>query len=161
MTRRHPVTLIALASLTVTLALPFGASSGQAQEAEVKAAVSAYQAAFGSLDLPQQEAVFAHDKDTMLILPENKAVAVGWDNVRKSLAGDDNALSELKIMPLDGPHIRVKGDTAWSIEKVIATGKTKHGETFNDPTFDTAIFEKRQGRWLLVSLTVLRVPQGH
>jgi hypothetical protein len=46
----------------------------------------------------------------MDIEPTDKATSLGWVAVTKNLEAEFNALSELKITQVDGPHIQVKGD---------------------------------------------------
>jgi hypothetical protein len=56
--------------------------------------------------------------------------------------------------------IQVKGNVAGSTGIANGTLKTKAGAVVaNSPTFETDVFEKRGGHWMLVSHTGLRVPQ--
>src|ERR1700680_2958918 len=116
----------------------------------VKAAVAAYHAAIGTLDISKMEPLWAHDANVMLINPRDKSIAIGWDAVKKDWETNWSNYSELKVTQADGPHVQVKGDVAWSTGIANAVVKMKAGETINAPTFETDVFEKRGNHWLLV-----------
>jgi ketosteroid isomerase-like protein len=137
-----------------------GKSYGQQSDIDkVKAAVAAYHAVIGSLDMSKMDPVWAHDAYVMAIQPRDKRISVGWDAVKKGRETLPNVWSELKITQADGPHIHVDGNVAWSVGIANAVGKTKAGDAVNAPTFETDVFEKRGSQWLLVSHTASRVPQ--
>jgi ketosteroid isomerase-like protein len=154
MSRRTSITLIA-----VVLLAGSGKSYAQSDMDDVKAAVAAYHAALSALDAPKMEALWMQDNSVMDIEPSDKSISVGWDAVKKNFESEFNAFSELKVTQADGPHIQVKGDVAWSTGIANSTLKTKAGAVANGPVFETDVFEKRDGHWLLVSHTALRVPQ--
>jgi hypothetical protein len=57
--------------------------------------------------------------------------------------------------------VQVKGDVAWSIGIANAvTLQPKGGPVLSNVlTYENDVFNKRDGKWLLVSHTALRVPQ--
>jgi ketosteroid isomerase-like protein len=126
---------------------------------DVKAAVAAYHAALSSLNIAKIEALWAHDDNVTQLEPASKAIIHGWKAVKKGLEDFFGGFSEVKISQADGPHIRVKGEVAWSTGLSYATAKTKAGEAMTLNVFDTQIFEKRGGKWLVVSNIALPVPQ--
>jgi len=126
---------------------------------DVKAAVAAYHAALSSLNIAKIEALWAHDDNVTQLEPASKAIIHGWNAVKKGLEDFFGGFSEVKISQADGPHIRVKGEVAWSTGRSHATAKTKAGEAMTLNVFDTQIFEKRGGKWLVVSNIALPVPQ--
>ena len=147
--------MISAASLTALLFLVGGGPSF-AQEADVKAAIVAYHSAIESLDAAKMDPLWVHDASVMLVNPADKSIAIGWDAAKKSWETALNVISELKLTQTDGPHIQVKGDVAWSTGLVTADAKLKSGQTVSNPTFETDVFAKRDGRWLLVSHTASR-----
>jgi ketosteroid isomerase-like protein len=161
MNQRSSITLIAQAFLFSSAVLVVGVGKSYAADADdVKAAVDAYRAALSALDAPKMEALWAHDDSVMLINPADKTISTGWDAVKKNWEMVFSRTSELKVTERDGPHIQVKGDVAWSTGIVNAAIKTKAGDVIpNAPTYEIDVFEKRDGHWLLVSHTALRVPQ--
>jgi hypothetical protein len=46
---------------------------------------------------------------------------------------------------------------AWATGIAKVTGKAKTGNVIDSPTFETDVFEKHDGHWLLVSHTGLQV----
>jgi ketosteroid isomerase-like protein len=150
MLRFWVISAIVAASLT---------TSAFAQEAEVKAAIDAYHAALGSLDISKMEPLWAHEPYVMLVNPRDKSITIGWDAVRKNWETSWQQYLELKVTQADGPHIHVNGDAAWSIGIANATIKPKAGDTITAPTLETDVFVNRGGKWLLVSHVASRVPQ--
>lgn len=161
MNRRASITRIArvLVFSFVAMIAGSGMTYAQSDMNEVKAVVAGYHAALSALDAAKMEALWVQDDNVMDIEPSSKSISVGGDAVKKSFESEFNALSELKLTQADGPHIQVKGDVAWSTGIVNGTLKTKAGVVANGPTFEADVFEKRNGHWLLVSHTALRVPQ--
>lgn len=159
MGRRTSIALIARALLLSVVVLLAGNGKSYAQEADIKAAVDAFHGALGTLDVSKMDPLWAHDAYVMLINPRDKSISVGWDAIKKNWEATLNAYAELKVTQTDGPHIHVDGDVAWSMGTVNATLKLKSGTTVNAPTVETDVFEKRAGKWLLVSHTASRIPQ--
>jgi ketosteroid isomerase-like protein len=141
---------------SVVILLAVGAKS-YAQESDVKAAINAYHAALGSLDMSKMEPLWAHDINVILINPADKSVSVGWDAVKKDWQAQFNFLSELKVTQADGPHVSVKGDVAWATGIANAAAKSKAGADAGGLVYESDV--KRDGRWLLVSHVALQVPK--
>ena len=91
--------------------------------------------------------------------PNTKNIAVGWDAVKKSIEGYIPVVAELKVVQAEGPHVQVKGDVARSIGIATASIKMKDGKEFSGGVFETDVFEKHDGAWLLVSHSAAQVPQ--
>jgi ketosteroid isomerase-like protein len=134
-------------------------SYAQSDMDQVKAAVSAYHEALSTLDAPKIESSWAHDSGVMDIEPASKAIVLGWEGVKKNIEAYFEVFSELKLTQADGPHIQVKGDVAWSTGIVTSVSKRKDGTAASRSIFETDVFEKRGGAWLLVSHTALAMPQ--
>jgi ketosteroid isomerase-like protein len=132
-------------------------ASSYAQEADVKAAIAAYHAALESLDMSKMEPLSAHDASVILINPPDKSISVGWDAAKKNWEGTFNFYSELKITQVAGPYVSVKGDVAWSTGIVHGVWKSKGGSG-EGGVFETDVFEKRGGHWLLVSHSARPIP---
>jgi ketosteroid isomerase-like protein len=136
-----------------------GSYAQQSDIEQVKAAIDAYNAAIGSLDIAKMEPLWAHDANVMLINPPDKGISIGWDAVKGNWQAAFDAISEIKVTQAEGPHIVVDGNVAWSDGIANVFRKLKSGAAINAPTFATDVFEKRGGKWLLVCHTALRVPQ--
>jgi ketosteroid isomerase-like protein len=131
-----------------------GNGSGYAQQAEigrVKAAIETYHAAIGARDFAKMEPLWLHDPGVMVVNPVDKGISVGWDAVKKDWeAGFKNNPTKFDIKQLEGPHIVVRGNVAWSTGLVSAANA-------NAKVFEMDVFEKRAGKWLLVSHAALRM----
>jgi ketosteroid isomerase-like protein len=145
-----------LFSLVVAIA---GGSRSYAQEADIKAAVDAYHAALGSLDISKMEPLWAHDANVILINPADRSISVGWDAVKKDWEAQFDFLADLKVTEANAPHVSVKGDVAWATGVANAVAKAKSGADVGGLVYESDVFEKREGRWLLVSHTALAVPK--
>ncbi len=156
---RGSVTLIARTLVFAAIVLLAGNGKGYAQEADIKAAIDAFHAALGSLDVSKMEPLWAHDANVISIQPRDKSISVGWDTVKKDWENTFGHVSELKVTQMAGPYIQVKGDVAWATGIEEAVIKTKAGDALTAPTYDAMVFEKRDGKWLLVSQIALRVPK--
>ena len=145
-------------SLVVAIA---GGSKSYAQEADTKAAVDAYHAALGSLDISKMEPVWAHDANVILINPADRGISVGWDAVKKDWEAQFDFLADLKVTEANAPHVSVKGDVAWATGVANAVAKAKSGADVGGLVlvYESDVFEKREGHRLLVSHTALAVPK--
>ena len=156
--------LVCLASVLIcagaTLCVGNRVSAQQSDSDTVKARSDAFHAALGTLDIGKVEEIWAHDANVITINRRDKAVSVGWDAVRQSYKATFDFWSELIVTQKDELHIRVNGSVAWTAGITTATGKTKTGNTIADAqNFENCVLEKRNGRWVLVSRSVWRVPQ--
>jgi ketosteroid isomerase-like protein len=162
MNRHHSIARTAGALLVSATLVIAGAGAGNAQQSggqTVRAAIEAFHAALEKRDAPTMAALWVHAPGVTLINPRDRRIAVGWDDVEKDWRATFDSLSDLKVTQTDGLHIWTVGTTAWATGMVDAAGKLKTGATFTAPTFEQSIFERRGGRWLLVSHAAWRVPK--
>ena len=146
--------------VVLATACGWGTNSYAASEEDaVKAAVAAYHVALGSFDAAKIEALWVHDDTVMDIEPRTKTIAFGWDGVKKNFEGYLPFFTELKITQMDGPHVQIKEDVARSMGIAMATFKLKDGTSGSAGIFETDVFEKRDGAWLLVSHSAAEVPK--
>jgi ketosteroid isomerase-like protein len=156
MNRRHIFRLSAIAALAVTL-LPGSALAQKSNTDAVKAAIASFHAALSSLDIRKMEPVWAQESYVTLINPADKGITVGWDGVRKNWQeGTFTDYTELKVTQVDGPHIHIGGNVAWSTGLVQADIKLKNGNALSSNVFETDVFEKHGSQWQLVSHSALR-----
>ena len=157
-------TALALTVGLSSIGLLAGNGIGHAQQSDadkVKAAIDGFHTAISSLDIRKMDDVWAHEPYAMVVNPRDKTVTVGWDAIRKNFEGTVFQFwSELKVTGRDAPTIHINGETAWATGIAVASGKPKAGgDAINAPTFESAVFEKRGDRWLIVSWSAWRVPQ--
>ncbi len=146
--------------------LPFvlltGFLSGVARaddRADVLAANQAVSAAFSTLDIKAFDPLWAHNDSVTIIHPISKTVLVGWDSVRKSWA--EGTLTRYKeiTVTMDDPSISITNNVARvvGIEKV--RGTRANGDAAEFSALTTNVYEKRDGRWLMVHHHGSRMPQ--
>ena len=88
MKQRVTVTSIGRALLLSVVVLLAGNATSYAQQSEIdsiKAAVAAYHAALGSLDISKMERLWVRDSYVTAIQPRDKSISVGWDARREGL----------------------------------------------------------------------------
>ena len=152
--------LRALSMILLAAACAWGTNGYAASDEDaVKAAVEAYHGALSTFAPAKIEALWAHDDTVMDIEPRTKTIATGWDGVKKTIEGYFPVFTELKITQTDGPHVFVKGEIARSMCIATAVFKMKDGTSGSNGIFETDVFEKRDGAWLLVSHSAAQVPQ--
>ena len=157
MTRSNSIALTARVMLFSAVILVFGGAKSYAQDSDIKGAIEAYHVALDSLDLSKMEPLWVHDTHVVLINPADKSISVGWDAVKKDWQAQFNFLSELKVTQTDGPYVSVKGDVAWATGIAKAVAKSKAGADVGGLVYESDVFEKRDGHWLLVSHVALNV----
>ena len=130
-----------------------------ADVAAVTAANNAFYSAISTLDPAAMEKVWSQEPYVASIGPRSKTIAVGSVAVQESYKNDVMAmLAQLTARPVDA-EVHVNANVAWVIGKETSEGKMKDGSAFGGMNFVTSIFEKKDGRWLMVSHHAHRVPQ--
>ena len=67
-------------------------------------------------------------------------------------------LAQLTSKPVD-TQIHVNGNVAWVTGMEASEGKMKDGSAFGGTNLFTSVFEKSDGRWLMVLHHANRLPQ--
>lgn len=160
MDRRSMLTLITITLAWLWMAVP--ASNAVAQQADmegVKAASKAFYAALAVLDDgAAMEKVWAHTPYVTYVGPRAKSIVVGWDAQRKFWV-DSNKLFSLRTVSLSDQHIHVNGSLAWEMGQESGPTKFKDGTEGKTDYIVTNVYEKIDGRWLMVSHHVQPKPQ--
>jgi ketosteroid isomerase-like protein len=152
MTRRSilTVTTAALSCFGIALAT-LGTVAQQSSEMDnVKAASAALYASLSTLDIGTLEKAWAHEPYVRYVGPTSKDIAVGWEEVRKTLETSNSALSARNVS-LSQAQIRTNGTLAWEVGIEIAQRTLKNGEIRKTQHFVTNIYENKNGQWLVVS----------
>ena len=84
---------------------------------------------------------------------------MGWEGTRKNFEDEFATQAEISIAQVEGPHIQVQGDVAWSAGAAKGDGKLKTGQQFSGVILEADVFKKQDGRWLLVSHITSVMPQ--
>lgn len=148
------VTLVSLLILGVAMAPNNALGQQTAQRTsdveQVNAASQVFIAAIAARDIRAMEKVWAHESYVTFMGPLSTSIVVGWDGVRKAWEMRFNQFDRVTIA-LAESHVHANGPVAWAvgIEKVQLLRKT--GDTLSFDAFVTNVFEKQDGRWLMVS----------
>ena len=142
--------------LILGLALPANNVAAQQKAREtadierVTAANQVFIAAIAARDIDAMDKVWAHESYATFIGPLSTTVVVGWDGVRKAWEMRFSQFDRVTISVAES-HVHTNRKTAWAVgvEKVHLLRKS--GDTLNFDAFVTNVFEKRDGRWLIVS----------
>jgi ketosteroid isomerase-like protein len=159
MNRRNILSLSAMTALGLALR-PDSAVAQQASDMEgVKAASKAFYAALAVLDNGEaMEKVWAHTTYVTYAGPRAKSILVGWDAQKKYWV-DTNKLFSLRNVTLSDQHIHVNGNLAWEMGQESGDAKLKDGTVPKVDYIVTNVYEKIDGRWLMVSHHVQPKPQ--
>src|SRR5262252_1305132 len=159
MDRRNVLSLSAITALGLAL-LSDNALAQQAADVEgVKAASKAFYAALAVLDNgAAMEKVWAHTPYVTYVGPRAKTIIVGWDAQQKYWV-DTNKLFSKRDVTLSDQHIHVNGNLAWEMGQESGTQKMKNSNEAPIDYIVTNVYEKIDGRWLIVSHHVQPKPQ--
>jgi ketosteroid isomerase-like protein len=159
MNRRSVLSISAMTAFGLAL-LPGNAFAQSAADMEgVKAASKAFYAALAVIDNGEaMEKVYAHTPYITNVSPRSKSIAVGWDAVKKYREEDIKSVAS-RNLSLSESHIHVNGNLAWEIGHETGEVKFKDGTVRKSDNFVTNVFEKIDGRWLMVSHHAQPKPQ--
>jgi ketosteroid isomerase-like protein len=124
----------------------------------VTAANLAFDTALSARDIDAMERVWAAEPYVIAVHPASKALIVGWDAVRKSWEATFGRFAEISVS-MKEPQTHVGQNVAWVVGMESVQGKSKDGDAVSFMAFTTNMYEKRNGRWLMVLHTTSRVPQ--
>lgn len=102
--------------------------------------------------------VWAHKPYVTYIGPKSTAIVVGWD-AQKRYWPEFNKAFDHRTVELIDAHVRVVGDLAWEIGTEVGQAHMKDGGVRKVDWFVTNVYERIDGRWLMVSHHVQPKPQ--
>lgn len=124
----------------------------------VTAANHAFDAAISARDINAMERIWVTEPHVIAVHPASKALIVGWNAVRKSWEGTFDRFAEISVS-MKEPQIHIVQNVAWVVGVESVQGKPKNADAVSFTAFTTNMYEKRNGRWLMVLHTTSRVPQ--
>jgi ketosteroid isomerase-like protein len=125
-------------------------AQGASDVEQVNAASRVFIAAITARDIRAMDKVWAHDSYATFIGPLSTTVVIGWDGVRKAWEMRFGQFDRVTIS-LAESHVRSNGNVAWAVGVEKVELLRKDGKTVAFDAFVTNVFEKTDGRWLLVS----------
>lgn len=142
-----------LTLLPVLIALSAGnARSQQAADTEALRAASKafYDAVVAVDDGTAMEKVWAHKPYITYIGPRSTSIIVGWEAQKKYWAEFNKAFAQRTVALVD-VRTHAVGNLAWEIGAEVGQAQMKDGTTRKVDWFVTNVYEKIDGRWLMVS----------
>ena len=143
-------------------ALAFAVTNAAASEIDdVKAADQAFHVALSTMDAKAMAGLWANKPNVTNIGPNSTAVLVGYADAVTNWISTvvPSRFSELKSEMTSIASIEVNGNVAWVVGTEHATGKTKAGEPLAFDALVTNLYEKQDGKWLMVSHHAQRPPK--
>jgi ketosteroid isomerase-like protein len=149
--------------IVVPLLVILSASNALAQPAAdieaVKAASKAfYDAVVVIDDGTAMEKVCAHKPYVTYVGPRNTSVIVGWEAQKRYWAEFNKAFAA-RTVELVATHVHAVGDLAWEVGAEVGQAQMRDGSSRKVDWLVTNIYEKIDGRWLMVSHHVQPKPQ--
>ena len=157
--------LTALSKISLALlflGVAFAQGGAVAQESsdmeKVKAASQAFYAALNARDPSAMAKVWAHTPYVVHISPVAKEIVVGWEGVNKSWEEVHNMTSQIDISFSETGVPQIDGKLAW---EVGTTGPVTFadGKTVDFGVLSTNIYQKIDGRWLMISHQAGQIPK--
>ena len=159
MNRRNVLSLCAITVLGFAVISHNASAQQPVDMAGVKAASKAFYTALSANDnFEAMKKVWAHTPYVTYVGPRSKSVTVGWDAQEKYWVEANQRFSEIDVT-LTEQHIHVNGDLAWEMGQENGTVKFKDGKEDTVDYLVTNVYEKIDGRWLIVSHHVQPKPQ--
>ena len=125
----------------------------------VKAASKAfYEAVVVVDDGTAMDKVWAHKPYVTYVGPKSTSIIVGWD-AQMTYWPEFNKAFARRTVELVGSHIHAVGDLAWEIGTEVGQAHMNDGTIRKVDWFATNVYEKIDGRWLMVSHHVQPKPQ--
>jgi hypothetical protein len=159
--RQSILTLITLAVAWLGIALvPSSALAQSAADMEgVKAASKAFYSALNVIDDGKaMEKVVAHRPYVTYVGPFSTSITVGWEAQMEYWVANNQRTAQ-RIVTLSDQHIHVNGNLAWEMGQESGTVKLNDGKEINVDLIVTNVYEKIDGRWLMVSHHVQPKPK--
>jgi len=116
---------------------------------DVNAANEAFYQALSARNIGAMARVWSYRTEIRHVGPRNRVINVGLDAAIKQWEGLFAAFPEFQIT-CEQIYIRINGSTAWVSALEKAQWKNEAGEPQTSTQFGTNIFEKQEGKWLMV-----------
>ena len=143
--------MLALTTLSIALGATRAIAQQPADLEGVKTASRAFYAALAVLDDGSaMERVWARVPYATYVGPQSKSIILGWD-AQKQYWNDFNKRFLQRTVSLVDTHIHVNGNLAWEIGVETGQARLADGTIRTVDWIATNVYEKIDGRWLVVS----------
>lgn len=122
-----------------------------AEESRVREVLDRYLRSIDAADVALAAEVWAQRPTVEAVTPIGRFK--GWDSVRNGLYINflQKLFSERRLTPTD-VSVQVVGDTAWAVFDWSFVAKRADGQPFASKGWESHVYEKVDGRWVIVQL---------
>ncbi len=144
-------TLIAVASVLFLLSACSRATDIDQEKKDVQQVFEKYLESIRTADLTLASQVWSHNPDISVVTPLGRFK--GWEGVRDGLYINflQKAFAERSLRP-DNLAITVSGNTAWAVFDWTFAAKLVNGQPFSSKGWESHVYQKIDGRWVIVHL---------
>jgi ketosteroid isomerase-like protein len=143
--------LIALVSVFLLLPACNRAADIDQERKSVQIVFDKYLESVNAADVALASQVWSQSPDSSAVTPLGRFK--GWDNVRDGLYVNflQKAFAERKLQP-DNLAMNVSGNVAWAVFDWTFTAKLADGQPFSSQGWESHVYRKIDGRWVIVHL---------
>jgi ketosteroid isomerase-like protein len=144
------IVLMLLATLTASAQTKKAGASHPSADAEFKALIERYYAAWNTLNADNAAPYYAQDAD-LVFYDVAPLKYNGWAEYKQGVQKIFfQNISSGKLTPYNDLKVMRRGNVAWTTLTFHLSGTYKDGKTMDVDCRHTAIWEKRGGKWLVV-----------
>jgi ketosteroid isomerase-like protein len=144
-------TLFAVVSVLWLLPACNRAADIDQEKKNVQQVFEKYLESVKTADLALASQVWSQSPDLSVVTPLGRFK--GWESVRDSLYVNflQKAFTERSLQP-DNLAITVSGNVAWAVYDWTFTAKLANGQPFSSKGWESHVYQKADGRWVIVHL---------
>lgn len=124
--------------------------SSSSAESEIRSAVEGYREAVLHKDMRRITRYYWNSPDIVIFDVVPPLSYVGWDSFRKDWEDYFASFKEITVFDWSDLHIEAEGNLGWMHAFIHFVGKFQNDKILDLTTRDTAIFERKDGRWVAV-----------
>jgi ketosteroid isomerase-like protein len=147
------VIVLAIGPVPVSACTGFVGTSSHvaAEDSRVRAVLDKYLTSIDAADVTLAAEVWAQRQTVEAVTPIGRFK--GWEKVRSGLYINflQKLFSERRLRPSD-VSVRVVGDTAWAVFDWSFAAKLADGQPYASKGWESHVYEKVDGRWVIVQL---------
>ncbi|MGH9684382.1 MAG: YybH family protein [Candidatus Acidiferrales bacterium] len=117
---------------------------------EIRSAIEGYREAVLHKDMRGIARYYWNSPDIVIFDVVPPLSYVGWDSFRKDWEGFFDGFKEITVYDWSDVHIEAEGNLGWMRAFIHFVGKFQDGKVLDMTTRDTAIFERKDGKWVAV-----------
>jgi ketosteroid isomerase-like protein len=144
-------TAVALVSVSLLLPACHRVADIDQETKNVQQVLERYLESVKTADLTLASQIWLQSQDTSVVTPLGRFK--GWESVRDGLYVNflQKAFAERSLRP-ENVAVTVSGDAAWAVFDWTFTAKLADGQPFSSKGWESHVYEKIDGRWVIAHL---------